>query len=153
MAEHPKTPVPTASLLVAVAVAVAVAVGACGSASNTTTTRTPSTAATTAAPSTAVADEHELERAINAGAEARLATYHPRNGPYPMTTQCKPTTPDLDNWSCVTTVQSPAALGTVACQISTDVTSQSGNFRWSTPDPLLSPTAECDQLAGNIGGP
>lgn len=121
----------------------AVAVAGCGSVTS---------AATTATQSVAVTDEHELERTINAEAEARLTSYRPTNGPYPMTTQCTPTTPDLDNWSCVTLIRSPVALGTVACKISTDVTSQGGNFTWSTPDPLLSPTTDCDQLAGNMGG-
>jgi len=132
----------------------AIAVPGCGSATVTATTATPSATgtATTATQSAAVTDEHELERAINAEAEARLATYHPRNGPYPTSTQCMPTTPDLDNWSCVTEVRSPVAMGTVACKISTAVTSQRGDFAWSTPDRLLSPTTDCDQLAGNIGG-
>jgi hypothetical protein len=133
----------------------AAAVAGCGSATSaaTTTSQPAATSAvTTATQSAAVIDERELERAINAEAEARLGTYHPTNGPYPMTTQCTPTTSDLDNWSCVTRVQSSVALGTVACKISTDVTSRRGNFTWSTPDPLLSPTTDCDQLAGNLGG-
>jgi hypothetical protein len=52
----------------------------------------------------------------------------------------------------MTTVTSPAAFGSVVCKISTDVTTSGDNFTWKPPDPLLSETTDCDQLAGNIGG-
>jgi hypothetical protein len=95
-------------------------------------------------------NEHRLEAAINRGAQGRLGTYHPTNGPYSMTTACQPRTPDDDNWSCKTSVTS--GFAGLVCVIVTSVTSKGDNFTWQTPDPLLSQTSNCNQLQGNLGG-
>lgn len=92
--------------------------------------------------------EHQLEKKINQEATTQLASYHPTNGPYSLSTACRPTTPDEEHWSCSTTISN--SFGT-ACIIATTVYPSGGSLAWRTPNPFLSSTQACNSLFGNLG--
>jgi hypothetical protein len=106
---------------------VAVGVAACGGTTASSTTTTPSQT---------VQDEQSLESSINAEAKTSAANDDIASS-VPITTQCTPTTPDLDYWSCTTSLmmilQPAFSSEDGPCNIVTKVTTGGSNWTWSQP--------------------
>lgn len=109
------------------------------------------TTSSTSSQSVATADEQKLEGAIDAEARHNTASYFQRRLQFTIYTRCNPTSPDLNYWSCVTTVASPRP-GTEPCQITTEVRSQGNNFEWHSPVPFsrLATDEQCGTLHSEL---
>lgn len=104
---------------------------------------------TAAAPSQspATADERKLERAIDADAQQNARSYVHGRLRFTIYTQCNPTSPDLDFWRCLTTVESSLPYAQ-PCQIVTQVRSRGASFLWTAPVPFA--TLTTDEQCGTL---
>lgn len=82
-----------------------------------------------------------MENSITGDADRNIRSYFKGKLKFTVYTACSPTTPDNDNWSCTTTIQSLLA-NTTTCTIRTPVHSVGSKFAWTGPVPFAADTTQ-----------
>jgi hypothetical protein len=107
------------------ALTVAVGLSACGA----------STAVTSSSTNVLAQTKHRLERAISGDARRNVRHYWHGRFHFVVSTSCRATGADAENWACRTTVSSSRPM-TSTCRIKTKVHGTSSAFRFDAPLPF-----------------
>ncbi len=112
--------------VVLAALAVTLALSACGSSTAATTTSTTNVLAQT---------KQRLERAVSGDARRNALHYWKGRFHFTITTNCRRTGSDANNWACRTTITSSRPM-TTTCRIETKVHGTKSAFRFTAPLPF-----------------